>query len=137
MKGLFIPDITAEMFRNGCLEGIEALMAEGEIYDIDYTEWIPVSEQLPEQTGEYLVWAKWPCDEFATHSILHYDADVEGFGEWEEYYHPDTLGYLDSDFKEYAIEITAWRPLPKPYKAESKIKQALAYADQDTLMPAT
>jgi len=36
MKGLFIPDITTEMFRNGCLEGIEALMAEGEIYDIDY-----------------------------------------------------------------------------------------------------
>lgn len=46
MKGLFIPEITAEMFRNGCLEGIEALMAEGEIYDIDYEperqrgEWI-------------------------------------------------------------------------------------------------
>lgn len=36
MKGLFIPEITAEMFRNGCLESIEALMAEGEIYDIDY-----------------------------------------------------------------------------------------------------
>ena len=37
MKGLFIPGITAEMFRNGCLESIEALMAEGEIYDIDYS----------------------------------------------------------------------------------------------------
>ena len=36
MKGLFIPEITAEMFRNGCLESIEALMAEGEIYDIEY-----------------------------------------------------------------------------------------------------
>ena len=24
------------MFRNGCLESIEALMAEGEIYDIEY-----------------------------------------------------------------------------------------------------
>ena len=38
MKGLFIPEITAEMFRNGCLESIEALMAEGEIYDIDYQQ---------------------------------------------------------------------------------------------------
>ena len=37
MKGLFIPEITAEMFRNGCLESIETLMAEGEIYDIDYS----------------------------------------------------------------------------------------------------
>lgn len=36
MKGLFIPEITTEMFRNGCLESIESLMAEGEIYDIDY-----------------------------------------------------------------------------------------------------
>lgn len=44
MKGLFIPDITAEMFRSGCLESIEALMANGEIYDIDYEpeqRWIP------------------------------------------------------------------------------------------------
>lgn len=38
MKGLFIPEITAEMFRNGSLESIEALMAEGEIYDIDYQQ---------------------------------------------------------------------------------------------------
>jgi hypothetical protein len=36
MKGLFIPGITVEMFRSGCLESIEALMAEGEIYDIEY-----------------------------------------------------------------------------------------------------
>jgi NAD-dependent dihydropyrimidine dehydrogenase PreA subunit len=36
MKGLFIPEITVEMFRNGCLESIEALMADGEIYDIEY-----------------------------------------------------------------------------------------------------
>lgn len=35
-KGIFIPDITVEMFRNGCLEGIETLMAEGEVYDIEY-----------------------------------------------------------------------------------------------------
>ena len=34
MKGLFIPEITVEMFRNGCLESIEALMAEGKIYDL-------------------------------------------------------------------------------------------------------
>ena len=42
MKGLFIPGITEEMFRNGCLESIETLMAEGEIYDIEYSKWIPV-----------------------------------------------------------------------------------------------
>lgn len=36
MKGLFIPEITVEMFRNGCLEAIETLMTEGEVYDIEY-----------------------------------------------------------------------------------------------------
>lgn len=36
MKGLFIPEITAEMFRNECLESIEELMARGEMFDIDY-----------------------------------------------------------------------------------------------------
>lgn len=35
MKGLFIPGVTAEMFRNGCLESIEELMAAGKIYDVD------------------------------------------------------------------------------------------------------
>ena len=55
MKGLFIPEITAEMFRNGCLESIEALMAEGKIYDIDYSPWIPVSERLPEVNQRVLV----------------------------------------------------------------------------------
>lgn len=56
MKGLFIPEITSEMFRNGCLESIEALMAEGEIYDIEFDLcgrsgklWIPVSERPPEE----------------------------------------------------------------------------------------
>ena len=54
MKGLFIPEITVEMFRNGCLESIEALMAEGEIYDIDYElkqkkgkiKWINAEQQV-------------------------------------------------------------------------------------------
>ena len=38
MKGLFLPEITTEDFRDGCLESIEALIGEGEIYDIDYSE---------------------------------------------------------------------------------------------------
>ena len=48
MKGLFIPDITTEMFRNGCLEGIEALMAEGELYDIEYNPKQPTIEPEPQ-----------------------------------------------------------------------------------------
>ena len=36
MKGLFIPGIMAEMFQSGCLESIENLMSEDEIFNIDY-----------------------------------------------------------------------------------------------------
>ena len=49
MKGLFIPEITEEMFRNGCLESIEALMAEGEIYDVEYPQWTPISKETPDE----------------------------------------------------------------------------------------
>lgn len=40
MKGLFIPGVTTEEFRKVRLEGVEALMAEGTIYDVD----IPIIE---------------------------------------------------------------------------------------------
>ena len=33
-KGVFIPDITVEMFRNASLEGVEDLLASGEMEDI-------------------------------------------------------------------------------------------------------
>jgi hypothetical protein len=58
MKGLFIPEITAEMFRNGCLESIEALMTEGKIYDIDYQQ---------------------PCEDAISREALY-----EALSEWDE-----------------------------------------------------
>lgn len=54
MKGLFIPEITTEMFRNGCLESIEALMAEGEIYDIDYQH--PCEDAISRDAVEKITW---------------------------------------------------------------------------------
>lgn len=97
MKGLFIPDITAEMFRNGCLEGIEALMAEGEIYDIEYSPWIPVSERLPEKIGTYLVTL---------------DYKEHGKGITTLWYHGKGIGW---DLR-VADVVVAWQPLPEPYK---------------------
>lgn len=82
--------------------------------------WIPCSERLPEDSGDYLVR---PSDsvledysDFSEIMIMPYDVDCEAFGWWEERYHPISLGYLDSDFNEF--EVLAWMPLPKPYEVK-------------------
>lgn len=80
--------------------------------------WIPCSERLPEDSGDYLVC---PSDsvledysDFSEVMIMPYDADCEAFGWWTERYDPISLGYLDSDFNEF--EVLAWMPLPEPWK---------------------
>ena len=85
-------------------------------------QWIPCSERLPEDTGDYLVWALFVCEEYPTYSIVHYDADCEAFGEWDDIYDTHTLGFLDSVFEE--IEgVIAWMPLPPSYKGELRGEQ--------------
>lgn len=93
MKGLFIPDITAEMFRNGSLEGIEALMADGEIYDIEYSPWVPVSKKLPDVVRRYLVYTK---------------------------YNEIMTDFFTGDKFMQGEDILAWMPLPEPYKEEGE-----------------
>jgi hypothetical protein len=120
MKGLFIPEITAEMFRNGCLEGIEALMAEGEIYDIEHLTWIPVkfrplTDEEQEEYPDYCYMADclMPGDGEEILVSTKYgrvEKDECGF---------DDGYYLDSGY-DWQMDIVAWMPLPEPYKAESE-----------------
>ena len=126
MKGLFIPGITAEMFRNGCLESIEALMAEGKIYDIDYTRWIPCSEKMPKELEPVnITWINHnPESYYAGMKDKPFTATGVYFnGQWywwstlctdilAEYSH-NYDDIIDDD-----IEITAWMPLPEGYNAE-------------------
>lgn len=123
MTGLFIPEITAEMFRNGCLESIEALMVEGKIYDIEYSRWIPVSERMPNDLEPVnITWVNHnPESYYADTKDKPYTATGVYFnGQWywwstlctdilAEYSH-NYDDIIDND-----IEITAWRPLPGPY----------------------
>ena len=94
MKGLFIPEITAEMFKSGCLEIIEALMAVGEIYDIEYQQWIPCSERLPEKPNVY--------------TVTDSNDRVVRF----------VFTGTDSSREYWKRCAKAWMPLPEPYKED-------------------
>ena len=85
---------------------------------IEVPKWIPCSERLPEDSGDYLVR---PSDnalddysEFEEIMIMPYDADCEAFGWWTSYFDPISLGFVDSEFTDY--EVIAWMPLPEPWK---------------------
>ena len=118
MKGLFIPGITAEMFRNGCLESIETLMAEGEIYDIEYSPWIPVkfrplTDEEQKEYPDYCYMADCLMPDDGEEILVstkygRVEKDECGF---------DDGYYLDSGY-DWQTDIVAWMPLPKPYEPE-------------------
>ena len=121
MKGLFIPEITVEMFRNGCLESIETLMAEGKIYDIEYSKWIPIKTKPLTEKKE----------EMGTESPSMYDCPLPDDGEEVEvttYLGDVALDVFCRDssggcyFEYYCDDgdVLAWRHKPEPYKAESE-----------------
>lgn len=63
--------------------------------------WIPCSERLPEEFGEYLVTKKaigWNCEEYNSNDIAYFDN--EGFHK--------------------ADKVLAWMPLPEPYGGENE-----------------
>ena len=78
--------------------------------------WIPVTEALPKEDGEYLVTYESGYAEdygFDPIGIAPFEVDCEGFGIWQERFHPVSLGSLGSEWVD--IQVTAWRPLPEAY----------------------
>lgn len=114
-KGIFIPDITVEMFKNASLEAVEELLVSGTMEDIEipdrqHGEWIPCSESLPEECENVLAW-------------IERDAWVDG-SDYPKRRQESAIGWhIDGrwHFDGYAGRTTvclAWMPLPEPYKKE-------------------
>lgn len=83
------------------------------IKEYEETEWIPVSERLPEERNHYLTTVK-----------------IDAMN-CKPYYEIQTSWYSDKQFVvEYIGDelvarrsVIAWMPLPEPYKAESEEKE--------------
>lgn len=128
MRGLFIPEITAEMFRNGCLESIETLMAEGEIYDIEYSRWIPITSRHMTEEEKKDFAERTGYDEKDFDDILSCPLPEDG----ETVLITDRLGNVEIDtfindcdgcYFECNCDmedVKAWMPLPEPYKAKGE-----------------
>ena len=102
---------------------IEAMqMAISALKKQEQDRWIPVTERLPEEDGNYLVtFDRRYAEEYALDDIIGiapFEVDCEGFGIWQEDFHPETLGSLGSDWVD--IQVTAWRPLPEAFEAEEE-----------------
>ena len=88
------------------------------------TPWIPCSERLPEEYGEYMI--TWTT----SHSMVNGKYSLLGIAEYElsgEYDHENNRfrgeWLLEDYIKNYPnVKVTAWMPLPEPYKAESEGK---------------
>lgn len=79
---------------------------------LEQTEWVPVSERLPENAGVYIVTREF-TDGFECADLV--DACYfDGTSTW----HNDNRINHSREYVDKKIK--AWMPLPQPYKAESE-----------------
>ena len=91
-----------KMVQNVAQKVIQKLKNDGAFFD----EWISVSERLPEKSVWVLAYCK-TKDGYEYQAVLLLS---KYNGEW-------------TDCDDFCDEVIAWRPLPKPYKAESEVAE--------------
>lgn len=81
--------------------------------------WIPCSEKLPEDGDCRFYMCTVQNHEDDPPMYCQYDEEL-GFGFYSDIYDPNTLGFIDTEFKTNSElgyeEVIAWMPLPEPYK---------------------
>ena len=81
-------------------------------------KWIPVSERLPEEDGEYLVTIK------KRNGIIFCDVCTFDAGDAEKPFCSSNSSLRDYWKHGLPKDMTiAWMPLPEPYKAESEVEE--------------
>ena len=85
-------------------------------------EWIPCSERLPEDYDNRFYMCDVENHEEDPPMYCQYEEEY-GFGYWNDIYNPETLGFVDTEFRtneELGYEkVVAWMPLPEPYTERS------------------
>lgn len=85
--------------------------------------WIPCSERLPKDDDCRFYMCTVENHEDDPPMYCQYDEEL-GFGFYNDIYDPNTLGFIDTEFKtnsELGYEnVIAWRPLPEPYKEDDE-----------------
>lgn len=114
MKIWVIPALKNTWNEKKCKEIVEAL-EEWE----EQEHWIPVSERLPEEDGDYLVtYEKGYAEDYDLPliGIVGFEVDCESFGYWYEQFDRQTMGSLGSEWEE--IKVIAWMSLSTPYEPQ-------------------
>ena len=88
-------------------------------------EWISCSERFPKDGDNRFYMCVVENHEEDPPMYCQYEEEY-GFGYWHDIYNPETLGFVDTEFRtneELGCEkVIAWMQLPKPYRVDQEKK---------------
>lgn len=121
--------------RMGAKELYKAVYDLPSVTSVCKQKWIPVSERLPKPYTYVNAICRSLVDDIENWVVetmylpIPKENDEQGYSDW------GNIPMLNLG----KAEVIAWmeRKIPEPYKADNRTEQGLAYADQDTMMPAT